>query len=190
MNEGDKEIQKELLNAGFGSPANISLTPTQADKDVEALCELLTEHATDWDGQQMPDLEPAKGDPTAGTLRRSVNMLHALVNENEELRLALIEADRKNETQLDEWNAAEARAIAAESKAEVMMNSDAVERGARALFCHHEGHPVGKATLDYWFGCDESSFGEDADCRRMCDDLRAEARVVLEAALSAHQGEG
>lgn len=41
--------------------------------DLEAT---LREHATDWDGRQMPDLEPAKGDPTAGTLRAAADGLH------------------------------------------------------------------------------------------------------------------
>jgi hypothetical protein len=46
------------------------------------IVERLREHATDWNGEQMPDLEPAKGDPTAGTLREAAalikDMLEAL----------------------------------------------------------------------------------------------------------------
>ena len=34
--------------------------------------------ATDWNGEQMPDGEPAKGDPTAGELREAADIIDAL----------------------------------------------------------------------------------------------------------------
>jgi hypothetical protein len=40
----------------------------------------LREHATDWDGSQMPDLEPAKGDPTAGDLRAAADLIERLTS--------------------------------------------------------------------------------------------------------------
>ena len=52
--------------------------------DAELIAKL-REHATDWDGRQMPDLEPAKGDPTAGTLRESAARLASLSAEVERL---------------------------------------------------------------------------------------------------------
>ncbi len=49
----------------------------------------LREHATDWDGKQMPDLEPAKGDPTAGTLRQAADEITTLRQQLAEAREAL-----------------------------------------------------------------------------------------------------
>lgn len=49
------------------------------------LIERLREHATDWDGRQMPDLEPAKGDPTAGTLREAADLIATLQAREAEL---------------------------------------------------------------------------------------------------------
>lgn len=51
---------------------------------IEELCKQLEEHATDLDGRQMPDLEPAKGDPTAGTLRTASAIIRRLVAERGE----------------------------------------------------------------------------------------------------------
>lgn len=45
---------------------------------MASLVERLREHATDWDGRQMPDAEPAKGDPTAGTLRQAADRITTL----------------------------------------------------------------------------------------------------------------
>jgi len=39
--------------------------------DSKDLVARLREHATDWNGEQMPDGEPAKGDPTAGLMREA-----------------------------------------------------------------------------------------------------------------------
>ena len=44
----------------------------------DELVERFKEHATDWDGQQMPDGEPAKGDPTAGDLRKAATAITTL----------------------------------------------------------------------------------------------------------------
>lgn len=52
---------------------------------MASLVERLREHATDWDGRQMPDAEPAKGDPTAGTLRQAADRITALEAEIERL---------------------------------------------------------------------------------------------------------
>lgn len=64
-----------------------------------------------------------------------------------------------------------------------------VEKVARALFESEEGRSVGKATLDYWFACDENSRGEDADCKRHCDWLRGLARTAL-STLTPARAEG
>lgn len=59
------------------------------------IVERLREHATDWNGEQMPDLEPAKGDPTAGMLRHAADAIESLRAENARLtegRDALVEA--------------------------------------------------------------------------------------------------
>lgn len=45
----------------------------------------LREHAADWNGEQMPDLEPAKGDPTAGVLRHAADEIERLRRELERL---------------------------------------------------------------------------------------------------------
>ena len=50
----------------------------------------LREHATDWTGEQMPDAEPAKSDPTAGTLRSAADEIERL---QAELREACHERD-------------------------------------------------------------------------------------------------
>ena len=57
--------------------------------DDRDLIERAHEHATDWNGQQMPDLEPAKGDPTAGFMRAMADRLQALSAEVERLKEAL-----------------------------------------------------------------------------------------------------
>lgn len=62
---------------------------------MDDIVERLREHATDWNGEQMPDLEPAKGDPTAGTLRYAADAIESLRAENARLtaeRGALAEA--------------------------------------------------------------------------------------------------
>ena len=61
------------------------------------IVERLREHATDWNGEQMPDLEPAKGDPTAGMLRHAADAIESLRAENARLtegRDALVEGLR------------------------------------------------------------------------------------------------
>jgi hypothetical protein len=61
------------------------------------IVERLREHATDWNGEQMPDLEPAKGDPTAGMLRHAGDVIESLRAENArptEERDALVEGLR------------------------------------------------------------------------------------------------
>lgn len=58
------------------------------------ITERLRWHATDWDGRQMPDLEPAKGDPTAGTLREAAD-------EIERLRAALDQAQFRMQLMVD-----------------------------------------------------------------------------------------
>lgn len=61
------------------------------------IVERLREHATDWNGEQMPDLEPAKGDPTAGMLRHAADAIESLRTENARLtaeRDALVEGLR------------------------------------------------------------------------------------------------
>jgi polyhydroxyalkanoate synthesis regulator phasin len=42
------------------------------------ITEKLRWHSIDWDGKQMPDLEPAKGDPTAGTMREAADEIERL----------------------------------------------------------------------------------------------------------------
>lgn len=62
---------------------------------MDDIVERLREHATDWNGEQMPDLEPAKGDPTAGMLRHAADAVESLRAENARLteeRDALVEA--------------------------------------------------------------------------------------------------
>lgn len=66
------------------SPDATSPGVTAGASDAELIAKL-REHATDWDGRQMPDLEPAKGDPTAGTLRESAARLASLSAEVERL---------------------------------------------------------------------------------------------------------
>src|SRR3546814_14986249 len=44
----------------------------------DELIERLREHATDWNGDQMPGIEPAKGYPTAGTMRLAADRIKAL----------------------------------------------------------------------------------------------------------------
>lgn len=69
---------------GFAARSAGEATMTNND-----LVKRLREHATDWDGMQMPDLEPAKGDPTAGTLREAADRIEQLEAENARLRSAL-----------------------------------------------------------------------------------------------------
>lgn len=84
------------------------------------IVERLEEHATDWDGQPMPDAEPAKGDPTAGLLReaaRNIRLERTLRDnlaranteaaaEIERLRAALREiADNDSYYGADAWDA-------------------------------------------------------------------------------------
>ena len=54
------------------------------------LASILRGHATDWNGEQMPDLEPAKGDPTAGLMRAAAGMI-----ENLSARLTTLARDLK-----------------------------------------------------------------------------------------------
>lgn len=70
---------RECIDAIHASPG-----VTAGASDAELIAKL-REHATDWDGRQMPDLEPAKGDPTAGTLRESAARLASLSAEVERL---------------------------------------------------------------------------------------------------------
>lgn len=53
------------------------------------IVERLLDHATDWNGEQMPDIEPAKGDPTAGTLRAAAGEIIYLQAKVDTLREAL-----------------------------------------------------------------------------------------------------
>ena len=49
------------------------------------LVKKLRKHATDWNGQQMADGEPAKSDPTAGFLRKVADFIEALEGDVSEL---------------------------------------------------------------------------------------------------------
>ncbi len=62
--------------------------------NIKELVKRLLEHATDWNGQQMPDLEPAKGDPTAGTVRSAALALEAMAGEVGRLRQLLNAAEK------------------------------------------------------------------------------------------------
>jgi hypothetical protein len=55
-----------------------------------------------------------------------------------------------------------------------------IEVLARALFEYDEGHPIGKDTLDFWFRQTSESFGENHDCWQHCEELRKQARFLLE----------
>ena len=61
--------------------------------EIEKLVERLREHATDWNGEQMPDLEPAKGDPTAGFLREAATTIATLRERVKVLEAGLAEID-------------------------------------------------------------------------------------------------
>ena len=50
------------------------------NKEINSLIERFRWCATDWDGKQMPDGEPVKGDPTAGELRAAVEEIERLRN--------------------------------------------------------------------------------------------------------------
>lgn len=68
--------------------------------DVDGLCARLEEHATDWNGVQMPDAEPAKGDPTAGALRQAASLIRSLAGRVEaEKRGQLNKTRNFNQTQ-------------------------------------------------------------------------------------------
>ena len=89
------------------------------------LIERLEEHATDWDGSQMPDIEPAKGDPTAGTLRAAAARIRELESANYRLTE---ERDRLKgwaDKYHDEVLELQGRLATAEA--------DAMERAARVL---------------------------------------------------------
>lgn len=68
--------------------------------DTAELIERLREHATDWNGEQMPDLEPAKSDPTAATLRQAATELQRLLDDNERMR-GIISNGPSDETIVD-----------------------------------------------------------------------------------------
>jgi len=75
--------------------------------DVDELCARLEEHATDWNGVQMPDAEPAKGDPTAGALRQAASLIRSLA--------VRVEAEKRETAGWKEaCRRAKARAIALE----------------------------------------------------------------------------
>lgn len=57
------------------------------------IVERLREHATDWNGEQMVDGEPAKGDPKAGLLRSAADLITSLRAELERKDAALREID-------------------------------------------------------------------------------------------------
>src|SRR3546814_19396168 len=52
--------------------------PERQPMTNDELIERLREHATDWNGDQMPGIEPAKGYPTAGTMRLAADRIKAL----------------------------------------------------------------------------------------------------------------
>lgn len=62
------------------------------DETAAGLIARLREHATDWNGEQMPDAEPAKGDPTAGLMREAAARVAVLEAERDALaaRLAAV----------------------------------------------------------------------------------------------------
>jgi len=65
----------------------------------------LREHATDWNGQQMADGEPAKADPTAGFLREAADRIEAL---EAEVRRLNAECERLDDGRFARAEAAEA----------------------------------------------------------------------------------
>src|SRR3546814_6239502 len=65
----------------------------------DELIERLREHATDWNGDQMPGIEPAKGYPTAGTMRLAADRIKALSE-----RVAALEAGvEKSYNAIHDW---------------------------------------------------------------------------------------
>ena len=74
----------------------------------------LREHATDWNGQQMADGEPAKADPTAGFLREAADRIEALEAEVEKTRGERDEA----RCEIDYFHNMRRRAEAAEAEVE------------------------------------------------------------------------
>src|SRR3546814_19476652 len=52
--------------------------PERQPMTNDELIERLREHATDWKGDQMPGIEPAKGYPTAGTMSLVAARIKAL----------------------------------------------------------------------------------------------------------------
>jgi len=62
--------------------------------DPETIEQRLRDCATDWNGEQMPDNEPAKGDPTAGTLREAADLIASLRAEREVLREVFAHLDK------------------------------------------------------------------------------------------------
>jgi len=65
------------------------------------------------------------------------------------------------------------------------MRARLVEAAAMAKFAHIEGIPVDSDSVRYWFSVGPDATGEDADCYSICQDMRAEASIVLDAILAA-----
>lgn len=79
------QIQRENLLSLLDLASKALATPNHLKDvkmeqlEIDGLCRRLEEHATNWTiGAQMPDGEPAKGDPTAGTLRQAATLIRSL----------------------------------------------------------------------------------------------------------------
>ena len=115
------QIQRENLLSLLDLASKALATPNHLKDvkmeqlEIDGLCRRLEEHATDWNGAQMPDGEPAKGDPTAGTLRQAATLIRSLSSRAKEAERARREEELREDARL---GAALARAETTETRAE------------------------------------------------------------------------